>query len=285
MSNLNKGILAMLISAFGFSLMGVFIKLAGDLPTVEKLFFRNAIAAVVSGYFVIKYGLPLWGHAGNRRKLLVRTFFGLVGMLFNFYSIDHMVLSDATMIMQMSPFLVILLSAFILRERVSVEQLLICIIALAGALLIIKPSLDMATIPAWIAFAGAVSAAGAYLMLRVLALSPQKEAFYTIVFFFSFFSCVAILPALILVFEPMNATQFTYLILSGVGATAGQFGITLAYQFAPAKEVSIYSYSSVLYAAGFSILLFNAYPDVYSWIGYLVIFISGIWMYKTNLSH
>ena len=44
--NKNKGILLIVTSAFFFALMGIFVKLSGDLPAVEKAFFRNLIAAI-----------------------------------------------------------------------------------------------------------------------------------------------------------------------------------------------------------------------------------------------
>ena len=43
-----KAILCILAAAFGFSLMTFFVRLSGDLPTMQKAFFRNAIAAVVT---------------------------------------------------------------------------------------------------------------------------------------------------------------------------------------------------------------------------------------------
>ena len=42
-----KGIICILLAAFGFSLMTFFVRISGDLPTMQKAFFRNAVAAVV----------------------------------------------------------------------------------------------------------------------------------------------------------------------------------------------------------------------------------------------
>ncbi|MGR6980366.1 DMT family transporter [Testudinibacter sp. P27/CKL/0425] len=194
MSNLSKGILAMLISALGFTVMAVCIKLAGDLPVVQKSIFRNAIAALLSGYLVWKNRTLFFGSKINRRALLLRSLFGLFGVLFGFYSIAHLLLSDADMIMKLSPFILIALSALFLQERVSGRQLLLCLLAFVGVLLIIRPGFGIASgatqtalFAYVIAILGAVFAAAAYLMLRVLALSAKPELPYTIVFFFSFF--------------------------------------------------------------------------------------------------
>ncbi|SMB87681.1 EamA-like transporter family protein [Pasteurella testudinis DSM 23072] len=287
MTNLGKGVLAMLISALGFTVMAVCVKLAGDLPVVEKAIFRNAIAALLSGYLVWRNRTLFFGRRKNRKALLLRSIFGLLGVLLGFYSIDHLLLSDADMIMKLSPFILIGLSAVFLQENVSVRQIALCILAFIGVLLIIRPGLSSGTqqtalFPYLIAIGGAVFAAAAYLMLRVLALSTTPESPYTIVFFFSFFSTIALIPPLIWQFEPMSFTQFGYLLLSGVMATVGQFGITLAYRYASAKEVSIYSYASVIFAALFGITLFGQLPDLLNWLGYLLIFISGYLMFLLN---
>ncbi|MDD6516187.1 MAG: EamA family transporter, partial [bacterium] len=48
MTKKQKGILFIITSAFCFSLMNMFVKLSGDLPSVQKSFFRNLVAVVVA---------------------------------------------------------------------------------------------------------------------------------------------------------------------------------------------------------------------------------------------
>ena len=42
------GILLVITDSFFFSLMTVFVRLSGDVPTMEKAFFRNVVAAVIA---------------------------------------------------------------------------------------------------------------------------------------------------------------------------------------------------------------------------------------------
>ena len=44
MSQKNKGIILIITSAFFFALMNMMVRLAGDLPSIEKSFFRNFVA-------------------------------------------------------------------------------------------------------------------------------------------------------------------------------------------------------------------------------------------------
>ena len=70
----------------------------------------------------------------------MRAFFGTVGILGNFYAIDHLVLADASMLNKLSPFFAIIFSFIILREKVNIWQSLAVVIAFVGALFIIKPT-------------------------------------------------------------------------------------------------------------------------------------------------
>lgn len=279
MSDRNKGIILLLLSAMGFSLMAMFVKLSGDVPTVQKTFFRNAVSMVIAFGFVLYNKERLFGKKKNQKFLLLRSALGLVGVLLNFYAIDRLVLSDADMLNKMSPFITIIFAAIFLKEYVMRFQIVSIIIAFAGTLFIIKPVFDLETVPYMAGILSAVFAGGAYTVLRVLG---NKEQFYTVVFYFSAFSTVILLPFVILFYEPMTVQQWVYLLAAGVFATVGQFGITVAYKFAPAKEISIFFYSTVVYAGIISVILFGQIPDVWSIIGYLTIFGASFYMFIKN---
>ncbi|WP_421383797.1 DMT family transporter [Bacillus salacetis] len=279
MTDRNKGILLLLVSSFGFAMMAAFVKLSGDLPTVQKTLFRNMVSAIISFGFVIYYKERLFGKKENQKILLLRSALGTLGIVFFFYAIDELVLSDADMLNKLSPFLTIIFSAIFLKEKARPFQIIAIIIAFLGTLLIIKPQFTVDIIPYLAGILSAVFAAGAYTVLRVLG---QKEKFYTVVFYFSFFSTVVLLPFVIMFYEPMETEQLIYLLLAGVFATLGQFGITIAYKYAPAKEISIFFYSTVVYSALISIVLFGQIPDLLSIAGYIIIFAASFYMFMKN---
>ncbi|MGM0829435.1 MAG: DMT family transporter [Bacillota bacterium] len=279
MSNRNKGILLLLLSAFGFSLMAAFVKLSGDVPTIQKTFFRNIVSVFIAFGFVRYHKERLFGKKENQKLLLLRSGLGAVGIVLFFYAIDHLVLSDADMLNKLSPFLTIIFSAIFLRERTRVFQVVAIIIAFIGTLFIIKPAFSFDTIPYLAGVFSAIFAAGAYTVLRVLG---SREKFYTVVFYFSFFTTIVLLPFVISFYEPMSVKQWIYLLSAGVFATVGQFGITIAYKFAPAREISIFFYSTVVYSAMISIFLFGQIPDVLSIIGYVIIFAASFYMFLKN---
>ena len=273
LSNRTKGIIFIILSAFGFAMMSAFVKLAGDLPSFQKTFFRNLVSAIVALILILKHKESLFGKKENQKTLIMRSTFGTLGIVLNYYAIDRLILSDA------NPFFVIIFSALFLKEKINFKQGLALVIAFSGALFIIKPSFNFEMIPALAGIGGAIFAAAAYTCLRVLG---GKEKHYTIVFYFSAFSLVAIFPFMMAVYKSMTMTQLMYLLLAGVFASVGQFGITLAYKYAPAKEISIFDYSNIIFSALISFVIFGALPDYLSVIGYLIIFGASLFMFLYN---
>ena len=117
----------------------------------------------------------------------------------------------------------------------------------------------------------------AYAMVRKLGQIGENKTY--IVFFFSAFSCVVTLPYLLLAYEPMTWKQLLILVMAGLSAAGGQFGITSAYCYAPAKDISVYDYTQILFAAGLGFLLFAQIPDWMSLAGYLIIITMGVLMF------
>ena len=61
-----------------------------------------------------------------------------------------------------------------------------------------------------------------------------------------------------------------------LSAAGGQLSITAAYTYAAAKDISVYDYLQVIFAAVWGFLLFDQIPDIYSFFGYAVIFAAVI---------
>lgn len=276
-----KGVILIIASAFCFAAMNVCVRLSGDLPSIQKSFFRNFIAFLIAFVTLLRHHEGFSGKKENLRYLVLRSVCGTIGILCNYYAVDHLVLADASMLNKMSPFFAILFSAWILKEKVRPVQALIVVTAFLGSLLVIKPTgVNMDLVPALIGFAGGVAAGAAYTFVRKLSSCGEKGPF--IVCFFSAFSCLVTLPALIFDYHPMTAGQLGMLLLAGVSAAGGQFTITAAYSYAPAKEISVYDYSQIIFSAVLGFFLFGQVPDVFSWIGYTAIIVMAVVMFLYN---
>ena len=182
MNNLSdriKGIIFIILSAFGFAVMSAFVKLAGDIPSFQKTFFRNLVSCLIALIFIIKNRESFFGKKENQKLLILRSTLGTIGIVFNYYAIDKLILSDANMLNKLSPFFVIIFSALFIGEKINSKQIISIVIAFIGTLFIIKPTFNLDIFPFIIGILGAIFAAGAYTCLRVLG---NKEKHYTVVF-------------------------------------------------------------------------------------------------------
>lgn len=276
-----KGIICIIMSAFCFALMSFFVRMAGDLPPIQKSFFRNFVAAIFAGIILMKNGVSFHCKKENLGYMLGRSICGTIGILCNFYAVDHLVLADASMLNKMSPFFAVIFSYFLLKEKITVPQGLFVIGAFVGSLFVIKPTFsNMDLLPSLIGLCGGIGAGAAYTMVRKLGERGEKGPF--IVFFFSTFSCVVTLPWLLFDYHPMSLAQIGILLFAGLSAAGGQFSITASYCYAPAREISVYDYSQIIFSAGLGFFFFEQIPDLLSWIGYAVICLMAVAMFLYN---
>lgn len=284
MKNRDKGIICIIGAATCFACMNLFIRLSGDLPVVQKGFFRNFVALIFSTIILIKQvkkdntGLKI--NKGNIVLLLLRSTFGMIGFLFNFYAVDRINISDASMLNKLSPFFAIVLSYFFLKEKARWYQWLGVLLAIIGSMFIVKPSFNAEVIPAVIGLLGGLFAGMAYTCVRKMGMKGTKGPL--IVFFFSLYSCVTLGPIVIFTYAPMTLNQLISLLFTGLFACGGQFFVTNAYTYAPAKEISVYDYSQVIFAAILGFFFLNQIPDWLSVVGYVIIISVAIGMFLIN---
>lgn len=276
-NNILKGILCIIIAGFGFALMSLFVKLSGDLPSMQKGFFRNIIAVFISSIPLIKHWKVINIPRNNTGWLVLisRSVFGTIGLVLNFYAISHISLADSSIIQKLSPFIIIILSYIFFKEEMTRFQVFAIIIAFIGITLIIKPSgNNIISMGALAALLGALCAGIAYTCVRYLGTHNISGEF--IIFFFSSLSSLMLLPYLILDYRTMTYYQLSMLLLAGISATIGQYGVTFAYKFAAAKNISVFDYSQVLFSGIFGYMFFGEFPDFQSLIGYVIVISVGI---------
>lgn len=281
LSSKTKGVIFIILSALSFTGMNTFVRLAGDLPTMQKVFFRNFVAMIFAFAAMVKAGDSFKPKKGSLKYLLIRSAAGLAGIFGNFYALDKIELSNASMLNKMSPFFALVFSAIFIKEKVKPKQAVAIAVAFIGALFIIKPTFGNADLLASLAgFAGGMASGGAYTCVRWLGIKGENGRL--IVLFFSVFSCVLTVPYLIFDYHYMTAFQWFALLMAGVFAAGGQFSITAAYTHAPSREISVYDYSQIIFAAVVGFFVFGDIPDVWSFVGYFIIIAMAVWMFVYN---
>lgn len=199
MNSRYKGIFFITLSALSFAFMNAFVRLSGDLPSVQKSFFRNLVAFFIALIMIIRSKDGFKIEKGNLKYMILRATFGTVGILCNFYAVDHLVLSDASMLNKMSPFFVIIFSFLLLKEKMSPAQALAVAGAFIGSLFVIKPTFtNMALVPSLIG----LCAGSAQVLLR-LGSYPGAERTER------FFGCNLLFRILVCGYTAISASGFS----------------------------------------------------------------------------
>ena len=274
-----KGACWMCLSAFSITLMSSTVKLMGtSIPTFEKIFFRNIIETIVIFILIRGKDIKILGNSNKGRFfMIIRSFTGLTDTILYFYSINYLYLADSTLLNKLSPFFVTFFATLFLKEKFQRKQIPLLLLVLIGALLIIKPRMNVSILPALAGFISAIFSGISYTLLRYLRHLENPESIVL------WFACISIIgsfiPMILHGFIIPSHLQLLYLILTGIFATICQLSLAYAYKNSKANEVSIYQYLSIVFSAILGFFLWHEIPDISSSIGGLIILLVAIFNY------
>ncbi|MEZ4334921.1 MAG: DMT family transporter [Myxococcota bacterium] len=260
-----SGVGAILLSSFAFSVMALFVKLAGErIPSQEIVFARSLVSGIVSYALLRRAGIPIWGH--DRRGLWLRGLTGYVALSCVYAAVTHLPLADATVIHYLNPAFTALLAGLFLGEPITRATLVATSLCLTGVVLVARPeslfgvgadALD----PVWVgvAVAGALGSALAYVVVRRLA---RTEHPLVIVFYFPLVNLVASLPLVLGQLVWPVGIEWVWLVGVGLATQVGQMALTAGLMALPAGQATSLSYLQVVFAAVFGVVVFDEWPDV-----------------------
>jgi drug/metabolite transporter (DMT)-like permease len=282
-TNTQRGILLMLAASFLFALTMVSAKLlSGSMGSVEVTFWRNAIGLAV--LFVLIYRKPIHNIGGRPYTLIFRGIIGTIALLTFFYTISVTSLSNAIIYAKTEPIFTAILAFFLLGEKLKLRAVFAIIIGFIGVVTL--SGLEINYLHIMGILTGFLSAL-AYTSVRSLKAHYDER---TVVFSFMFFG--VLIPLLLMigaefitsevfafalnVFVMPHGLAWLWIVLMGFAAALGQLYMTRAYYYAKAGLVSTISYSVILFASLFGVVLGDVLPTPLIMAGGLLIILSGI---------
>ena len=190
-----RAVLLIVLAGLSFSLVGVAVRLSGDVPIYEKVFFRSAFSLAATGLMAARTRSNPFRPTPRVPFLILRGVFGTTAMTLYFYAVENLTLGDATVLNKLSPFFVVVFAVLFLRERLPRYAIPALVCAFAGAILVVQPQLDLRAMPAAAGVLSAAASGGAYTVVRSL---KGKERPYTIVFYFALVATVAMVPPMLI---------------------------------------------------------------------------------------
>jgi len=290
MTNLNdnstrkKGALLMCLSAFLFSAMQIPTNLTGGtIPIMEQVFFRNIVTLIISFILIKKAHGSFFGTKKNQPLLFLRSGFGFLGLITQFYAVAHAHQGDVSTLMKLSPFMITIWAAIFLKEKIKKVQIPALLIAFAGAAFVANPAFNSTMLPLFMAFLCAFFSSVSY---TLLAYFKNKVDGMTIIMHFSTFCVLACIPFMLFDFVVPNFSEFMLLLLIGVFGGFGQIALTYSYRMAAAAEISIYNYSGIVFSIILGFLFLNEIPDWSSLLGCGLVIAAALitWLYSGKAS-
>ena len=273
----------MILSAFIFSLMQVFVKLTSNkIPLMQQVFIRNTISFIVAFILCIRAKQPLLGEKKYQPMLFIRSFFGFIGVITLFYASSNAFQADVTVINKISPFIITFLSFILFKERITKWQILSLIIAFLGVIISAGPKFESSSLALIMAFLSALFSAIAYICLSYF---KGKVNGMTIILHFSAFSMVMSLPFIINNFVVPSPDILIFTIGIGVCGSLGQICITYAYRFAPAGEISIYNYTGIIFSMILGFFILDESLSLSTVIGSLLVILGSLIVYFKNKNY
>jgi len=271
----------MMMSAMGFSLMSLCVKLAANagIPLMEILAARSLVSIVLCLWLLQGTGINLLGT--NRWLLITRGLVGFVALSMVFYSVTHLPLAEATVLQYLNPLFTALLGLFLLKEPIHKGVIACIALSMVGVLIMTTPGLSITDLrlkypPLALAAAlgGASLSALAYVIVRRLNVTENP---LVIVLYFPLVSLPATLPFVIPNFVMPTLESGFYLLLVGLFTQIGQICLTQAMQTESAGKAMSYSYLQVVFAGIWGVIFLAEIPAVATFIGAAFI-MTGAWI-------
>jgi drug/metabolite transporter (DMT)-like permease len=272
LSPLVKGALLLLLAEACFAGIGAIVKFtSGTASEVQVVFFRNFFALLLMLPFLYKHGFTL---LKTRRWYLhvSRALTGIISMYCFFYVLARLPLAQGMLVLLLSPFIVPLIARFWLKERPSRLTLFAILLGFVGVMLALPANYADADVILLVGLLSAVLVAVTKTTIRYMS---DTEPAVRIVFYFSLLTAVMSAIPVPFYWQPLNNAVWLAFIGMGLLAAIGQLAMTRAYAIAPASDIGMWTYSSVIFAGLFGYLLWQE-PVTLAWFsGVLVIFYAG----------
>ncbi|ACB34848.1 protein of unknown function DUF6 transmembrane [Leptothrix cholodnii SP-6] len=278
------GVALIVCATICFATMDNAVRYAGRImPVLVIIWLRYMTQTVVMAGWLLREVL----HDGRRNAFRtahpkfqsVRGALLLASSAFGFFAVQYMPVAEFTAINMLTPVLVTLLAAWLLRERVSRLRWLLVLGAFTGALIVMRPGSGLFGWAVLLPLGGAVTYASFQVLTSKLAAleSPTTTHFYTGLVGTLLLAPVVLASPIDIDAQLLAASGTTWALLIAIGllGTVGHLLLILALGCAPASRLVPFLYAQLGMAALIGWLLFGDLPDAWGWIGMGVIALCG----------
>ncbi|WP_246415568.1 DMT family transporter [Novosphingobium taihuense] len=250
-----------------FSVMLLLVKLTGErgISLPETLFWRQALPAIAIFGWLASRG-QLHRLATKRPWIhLRRAVIGGTGMFLTLGVVRVLPLAEATILGFTTPMFAVILSAWMLKEKVGPWRWGAVLMGLMGVLIIAGP--DTSNLPPFGLMVGIGAAMTVALVTVQVRDLGRTEEPLTVVFYFSALSAPVL--ALGLIGNDFDHDVTGWLMLAGIGLSGllAQITMTTSLRYGSVASVMVVDYIQLAWATFWGWLIFDHLPPTSTWIG------------------
>jgi len=269
MSNNKLAIFLIITSVFFGTVMLSFLKIAQeDVNVYVAGFFRFFLGLVIILPYIIKNKDAVLKTTHLKQHFL-RAILGLPAMLLYFSALVLLPIEKLTAISFVVPLIVTILAVFFLGEKIYIYRTLALILGFSGMLVIIRPGFVDISIGVYMVLFSALLWSINIIITKKIS---KDDSAITILAYQSIFMSLLSFFIVIFFWEMPSLKTFIYLILAAMCGTVLHLALNHAFKLVDVSMTQPYSFLNLVFASIIGYFVFDEIPDLYTWIGALIIF-------------
>ena len=263
-------ILLILISVFFGSTMGALMKLAQtDLNVYTAGFLRFFLGLIIITPYILKSKFKVY-KTKNFKVHLIRASLNLPAMLLGFAALTIVPFEKISALHFIVPFIVTILAVIFLKEKIHLYRISALFIGFIGMLVILRPGIIDVSIGIQMALLSSFIWAIVIVITKKLTESDSAMSILTYQYtFMTFLSFVLVL----FFWSIPSLSSLIYIFLAACSGTILHIALNHAYKLVDVSMTQPFSFLGLVVASLYGYFLFDENPDMFTWIGSLIIFI------------
>tara|TARA_B100000965_G_C19520068_1_gene726056 strand:+ start:291 stop:1193 length:903 start_codon:yes stop_codon:yes gene_type:complete len=267
-------LLAIGATFFG-SFMGACVKLlSDDLHPVIICFYRCLMGLIIVIPFIAKNNFQAL-KTDNMQLQILRALINIVSMICWFTAIGMMHLEKATALGFTTPLFTTVLAVIVLGEVIRFHRTAALLFGFIGILIIIRPGylpFEFGTILMLIA-----SFSFSFVLIFVKKLSATDSSL-TIIFYHLLYMTPAFFILSLFYWQTISLNQLFVFTLMGGSGLLSHWCLAQAFKMSDTTFVMPLQFTKLIWASLIGLFIFAEQPDIWTWIGGVVIFISVVYI-------
>lgn len=237
-------------------------------------FWRYGFGALTITPWLFTVGRAAW-RATRPINHAVRSFIHASAFAVWFVALPLIPIAETTALGFTTPLFITIGAALFLGEKVGVRRIGAVVIGFVGTLVIIRPGFATLSEGSLLMLATAPMFAASNLMAKAIA---SRDSITAIVGWQSTAITLFLLVPALCFWQWPSLTQFLWLALGGVMGSMAHLCLSQSYKVADITATQPIGFLQLVWASALGFLMFGDHPDLWTWLGAAVIFVSNMYI-------